>query len=134
MAPQQTNFGRPDTNADMGNSTRPREFDQKEASDSDGGKQENGKEKEELLAAAEAVWRVSEMARDVFEGELNRRGDALEAAKKAVAEADEAFSNRVSCSTRWQKFNRATRLTSHFNPSLVLLRVMPCHVMSYYVV
>lgn len=114
MPPEQTNLGRPETNASTGdavsatnvnNSTRSREFDQKEASDSARVKQENGREgagcggketSEELLAAAEAVWRVSEMARDVLERELDRRGEALAAAKRAANEANEAFSKQVS--------------------------------------
>lgn len=51
--------------------------------------------KEELLAATEAVWRISEMAREVLEAELERRGEALNSAKRAAREAREASSGQV---------------------------------------
>lgn len=58
-------------------------------------KEDGDKATEELLAATEAVWRISEMAREVLEGELDRRGEALSAAKAAAKEAGEAISSQV---------------------------------------
>lgn len=52
--------------------------------------------KEELLAATEAVWRIAEMAREVLEGELDRRGEALATARRVAKEAGEACSKQVS--------------------------------------
>ncbi|CAM9961234.1 unnamed protein product, partial [Pylaiella littoralis] len=54
-----------------------------------------GEENEELLAAAEAVWRVSEMARSVLEGELERRDEALDAAAKVARESREELSDQM---------------------------------------
>lgn len=66
---------------------------------------EGGGKGEELLAAAEAVWRISEMAREVLEGELERRGEALAAAERANKEAGEAAYRQVSvryyCEVCW---------------------------------
>lgn len=52
--------------------------------------------REELLAATEAVWRISEMARELLEGELDRRGEALASARKATREANEALFTQVN--------------------------------------
>ncbi|CAM9341150.1 unnamed protein product, partial [Scytosiphon promiscuus] len=46
-------------------------------------------ENEALLAAAEEVWRTSEMARDVLAGELERKDEALSTAAKSVKESKE---------------------------------------------
>eukprot|EP00903_Cladosiphon_okamuranus_P021820 g20064.t1 len=52
-------------------------------------------ENKELLAAAEAVWRVSELARSALEEELDRREDALAAAARAARESKEALSEQM---------------------------------------
>lgn len=62
------------------------------------GQQEGARDRrsrEELLAATEAVWRISEMAREVLEGEIDRRGEAVANAKKTTKEANEALFNQV---------------------------------------
>lgn len=52
-------------------------------------------ENEELLAAAEEVWRVSEMARNALQGELERKDEALSAAAKTARESKEELSKQV---------------------------------------
>lgn len=54
-----------------------------------------GEEDEELLAAAEAVWRISELARSALEEELDKRENALAAAARAAQESKEALSEQV---------------------------------------
>ena len=56
---------------------------------------------EELLAAAEVVWRISEMARKVLEGELERRGEALAAAERVNKEAVQKAYSQVSKVVSW---------------------------------
>lgn len=71
---------------------------------------QGGGKGEELLAAAEAVWRISEMAREVLEGELERRGAALAAAESANREAGEAACRQV----RVQSGSFLVRCNNHF--------------------
>lgn len=88
-----------------GNEDVPREKQQPEGSehhasaawagDEHGGARGAGEENEELLAAAEEVWRVSEMARNVLQGELERKDEALSAATKTARESKEALSKQV---------------------------------------
>lgn len=66
-----------------------------EAGDEHGGARGAGEENEELLAAAEEVWRVSEMARNALQGELERKDEALSAAAKTARESKEALSKQV---------------------------------------
>ncbi|CAM9601159.1 unnamed protein product, partial [Sphacelaria rigidula] len=49
---------------------------------------------QELLAAAEAVWRMAEMARELLEKELDRRGEALATARKAANDASDVCSKQ----------------------------------------
>lgn len=52
---------------------------------------------EKLLAVTEAVWQISEMAREVLEKELGRRGGALATAKRETSKVDEALAGQVWC-------------------------------------
>ncbi|CAM9390123.1 unnamed protein product [Ectocarpus sp. 12 AP-2014] len=64
------------------------------AGDEHGGAHGADEENEKLLAAAEEVWRVSEMARNALQGELERKDEALSAATKTARESTEALSKQ----------------------------------------
>ncbi|CAM9490230.1 unnamed protein product, partial [Hapterophycus canaliculatus] len=57
-------------------------------------------ENEALLTAAEEVWRISEMARDALEAELERKEEALSAAAKTATESKEHVAEQAQDITR----------------------------------
>lgn len=70
------------------------------ATDAEGGERGApvvGEANEQLIAAAEEVWRVSELARGALEEELENRDDALAAAANTARESKEALSKQVGC-------------------------------------